>query len=201
MGRRGLTSEEPQGVDKLLFQAFEAYSVLMGIHISNTDVQGVLGDALLLGNAHICVINIGKCIDKREDAKHSLKSIWNDFSSFIEISNNEKNIIKKGLNHPTDSSYLKNVYSLRNEVYAHNSRVQTTIENQDIERALHFCFRCWHLLSELLTEYPMILPFKDFYSVKWKLDLILTRTQYNDFRKSWEQNQTICRNWLSTSLE
>jgi len=79
VGRKNDVDEKPQGADWILFQAFEAWSVLIALEKSGSQVRGILGQALLQGNAHILVINLGKLIDKGKDQPHSLRKIWFDY--------------------------------------------------------------------------------------------------------------------------
>lgn len=64
--------EEAQGADFNLFRAFEAWSTLRSLTASEASVQGILGNALLNGNAHILIISLGKLIDKSKGQENSL---------------------------------------------------------------------------------------------------------------------------------
>ena len=192
--------DEAQGADQLLFRSFEAWSAIWALHQSQARVQGILGRALLEGHAYILVSNLGKLIDKRNDQPNSLKNIWHKFCEHTQATSAEKAKIKKSFEHPESCPDLAGLHSLRNKVFAHNSLTRLTIESDDVERALYICFRSWFLLSELLTNYPILFPFRSFETENWKLNQILPDAQFKQFRAAWSKCQERAKNWQSTPI-
>lgn len=104
------------------------------------------------------------------------------------------------MQHPDNSDHLKYIHHLRNEVFAHNQKTRISLENQPIEEALHFCFRAWYLLSELIPENPTCLPFKHFSNENWKLNSILNSKEYDLFESAWKACNAKGDEWMKTSL-
>lgn len=176
--------EEAQGADFNLFRGFEAWAILRSLTASEAKVQGILGNSLLYGNGHILILSLGKLLDTDRKQKSSLKKLWTDFSDAVPGSN-EKQLITSGLKNPKVSDRLKYVCTLRHEIFAHNKKTRLSIDNEPIEQALHFCFRAWHLLSELIPENFMLFPFKHFSNENWKLRSIFSPQEYNRFERAW----------------
>lgn len=191
--------EESQGADFNLFRGFEAWSTLRSLTASEASVQGILGDALLNGNAHILIISLGKLIDKSKGQENSLRKLWTKYEKYIPDTQ-EKSIIVNGMNHPDNSYHLKYIHNLRNEVFAHNKKTRISIENEPIEEALHFCFRTWYLLSELLPGTSNGFPSKHFSNQNWKLNSILNSKEYDLFESAWKACNAKGERWINTPL-
>lgn len=191
--------KEAQGADFDLFRGFEAWATLRSLTASEAKVQGILGTALLSGNAHILVISLGRLIDKTAGQQSSLKQLWTDYSGAIPDSN-EKQLIKKGLHHSDKSGQLKYVHFLRNNIFAHNKETQISIDNEPIEQALHFCIRTWHLLSELTQWNFKRFPSKDFNYEDWKLKSIFNPQEYDLFKCAWNDCNAKGDSWKNTPL-
>jgi len=96
---------------------------------------------------------------------------------------------------------LEGISILRHDVFAHNKLVRNSIDNDVIEHALDFCFRTWHLLDQLLTDYPMIFQFKSFHSQCWKMKYILSNEELTKFREQWQKCQEDAKYWMKTPIK
>ena len=67
--------DEPQGADRILFEAWRA---VFALQVIGAKVHGILGRALLQGNLYVAVINVGKLIDNGRGQRNSFKSILKD---------------------------------------------------------------------------------------------------------------------------
>lgn len=191
--------EEPQGADFNLFRGFEAWATLRSLTASGANPQGILGTALLSGNAHILIISLGKLIDPRKDQKNSLKKLWTEYSYAIPDSD-EKKLIDHYLHHPDKPGHLKHLHFLRHNIFAHNRQTRISIDNEPIEEALHFCFRTWYLLSQLIPENFLLCPFKHFSNENWNLNSILNSKEYDLFESAWKACNAKGERWINTPL-
>lgn len=197
VGRNG-DIDEPQGADRLLFSSLEAWSTLMALQASEANIQGIIGTSMLQGNAYILILNLYHLLDKNNNSKNSLKNIWKDYKGYINSKEIEE--FNRSFQTPGSSLYLKYIYELRNGVFAHNRLTRTSLENEKIEKALHFYFRCWNLLNQLLYNHPILFPYKDFRNEKWKLTLILENTQFLIFEKTWNDCIKQAEVWRNTPI-
>ena len=95
MARLDGTAEEPEGLDGLLFDAFEAWAILQGLEQTHTKLSGVVAKAIRDGNAYILVISLGKLLLEKA-ADHSLPRAWHRFGKHTSAERSERASIGGG---------------------------------------------------------------------------------------------------------
>ena len=202
MARRIENAEQPQGVDFLLFNAFEAATALRAFNKCELKADRILEGALYTGNAYISILNLGMLLDTGKTQKFSLTKIWPKFETYVhEASNSEKELITKHLRHPKDKKYTQKLMKLRNSSFAHNSMTMQQIDSLVIDDALRFCFRIWSLLNSLLTEYPILFPYRVLSCNNRTLKKLLTPSEYQVFEDSWNHSIEVAKSWEVTPLD
>ncbi len=190
-----LTSKEEgqvEGIDQLVFDAFNFRCMIHCLNevpnsnFNETSLFSLLG----AGGTTSIVINIGKLADTTKGV-NSLRKLWDNNKSSIptkermaiDIEFQKKNI-------------LGSVVEFRNKLVAHNASTRE-ITWVEIDDALKFLIRVWHLISEQ-SGCPVIGPTHDFIAVSHGFKSIFSFAELSTMENAWKEYSLNFKTWMNT---
>lgn len=188
------TEGEVEGVDQLIFDAFNARSMIYCLNsvpdsnFCNTSLYRLLAS----GGTALIVMNIGKLVDTGRRV-NSVRRLWDENKEHADSTERGK----------IDSEFqAKNVLGpivrYRHNLLAHNKET-AALAWDEIDAALEFVIRVWHLISEQ-SGCPVIGPTYEFIAVSQGFTGIFTAAELDAMEKAWTEYSRNFKQWMHSPI-